>query len=308
MKNDMDKDVFFLIRSDLRQYVGAENVTDKVMLIFTISGKVSVRIDNQSYELNEDHLFFLHPRAMTVLESVSDDYSCAIVALPHVIQEAATLQMDMSFLFRLMKNPCWPLDNNMKKLVDGFCSMFEFVCNDDDIETKTELVTSLYIFLLKVLYEKSRTEQTVQMPQMSVSGRSLLSRFGKLLRAHYMEDHRVSYYADCLCVTPKYLTQVVKRTIGITPKDIIDRVLAIESLHQLRTTNLSIQQISDKLGFPDQSYFGRFFKRLFGFSPLQFRQNPNMEVLQILDDNLKKKYPNLASFNYGDPDNPFDIQ
>ncbi len=295
----MNKDIYFFFRPDVHKYTGERRYVGKVLMLFAEEGCARFCIDNQYYTSDKDHMIFLHQHAEVSVEEASEDYRCVLVGLPQIIQETATLQMDISFFVMLSRVPSWELDEKMQKMVKGFYTMFEFVCNDLESSIKTDLVSSLFVLFLKVLYERVRNELSSypNSTHVSMNGRSLISRFGKLLRQHFREDHRVAYYADMLCVTPKYLTQVVKSTVGITPKDIIDRVLAMEALHQLKQSNLTIQQISAILGFPDQSYFGRFFKRMFHTSPTQFRQELNMDLLHRLDENLRKKYPNLKNLD-----------
>ena len=79
---------------------------------------------------------------------------------------------------------------------------------------------------------------------------------------------------------------MVRSFSGRTPKDIIDRRLAVEALFLLTKTEKNIQEISNELGFPDQSYFGRFFKRVFGLSPLNYRMNPDFSLIERLADNM----------------------
>jgi len=70
--------------------------------------------------------------------------------------------------------------------------------------------------------------------------------------------------------------------MGLTPKELIDRKLAIESMYLLGKNDMTIQEVSNALGFPDQSYFGRFFKRLLGISPLAYRKNPDLSLMSRL--------------------------
>ena len=231
-----------------------------------------------------------------MLIDATPDFKCVVIGVPSVLTQSASLQMDISFIFLLMKKPCWALEGNMRKMAESFYTMFEYISTDLQSDAKTDLITSLFTFFMSVIYETTKHTLPSEKPKTSMTKHSLISRFGKLLRVHIREDHRVSYYADQLFVTPKYLTQVVKSTIGITPKDIIDRMLALESLQLLKHTNHTIQQISGQLGFPDQSYFGRFFKRMFNISPIQFRQNPDMEVMMRLEQSLIEKYPEIEKF------------
>ncbi len=299
MDKELNKDIYFFFRPNVHEYMGERRYVGKVLMLFAEEGNARFRIDDQLYTSDKEHMIFLHQHAEVSVEEASMDYRCVLIGLPHILQETATLQMDISFFVVFSRVPSWELDEKMQKMVKGFYTMFEFVCNDLDSGIKTDLVSSLFVLFLKVLYERVRNKLSPypNSTHVSMNGRSLISRFGKLLRQHFREDHRVAYYADMLCVTPKYLTQVVKSTIGITPKDIIDRVLAMEALHQLKQPNLTIQQISAILGFPDQSYFGRFFKRMFHTSPTQFRQDLNMDLLHRLDENLRKKYPNLENLD-----------
>lgn len=296
MKTQTANEIFYFERPDYHPYLGKMYIPRKMMMLFIEQGTGAISINNEFHSMDADHMFFLHSRSEVMLIDATPDFKCVVIGVPAVLTQSASLQMDISFIFLLMKKPCWELEGNMRKMAESFYTMFEYISNDLQSDAKTDLITSLFTFFMSVIYETTKHTLPSDKPKTSMTKHSLISRFGKLLRVHIREDHRVSYYADQLFVTPKYLTQVVKSTIGITPKDIIDRMLALESLQLLKHTNHTIQQISGQLGFPDQSYFGRFFKRMFNISPIQFRQNPDMEVMMRLEQSLIEKYPEMEKF------------
>ena len=296
MKTQTANEIFYFERPDYHPYLGKMYIPRNMMMLFIEQGTGAISINNEFHSMDADHMFFLHSRSEVMLIDATPDFKCVVIGVPAVLTQSASLQMDISFIFLLMKKPCWELEGNMRKMAESFYTMFEYISNDLQSDAKTDLITSLFTFFMSVIYETTKHTLPSDKPKTSMTKHSLISRFGKLLRVHIREDHRVSYYADQLFVTPKYLTQVVKSTIGITPKDIIDRMLALESLHLLKHTNHTIQQISGQLGFPDQSYFGRFFKRMFNISPIQFRQNPDMEVMMRLEQSLIEKYPEMEKF------------
>ena len=296
MKTQTANEIFYFERPDYHPYLGKLYIPRNMMMLFIEQGTGAISINNEFHPMDADHMFFLHSRSEVMLIDATPDFKCVVIGVPSVLTQSASLQMDISFIFLLMKKPCWELEGNMRKMAESFYTMFEYISNDLQSDAKTDLITSLFTFFMSVIYESTKHTLPSEKPKTSMTKHSLISRFGKLLRVHIREDHRVSYYADQLFVTPKYLTQVVKSTIGITPKDIIDRLLALESLQLLKHTNHTIQQISGQLGFPDQSYFGRFFKRMFNISPIQFRQNPDMEVMMRLEQSLIEKYPEMEKF------------
>ncbi len=123
---------------------------------------------------------------------------------------------------------------------------------------------------LLLLVVQSRPQGTVKVR--SLSRQEQLSKdFFVLLLQHHKEEHDVAYYADRLCVTPKYLSAVVSKTTGSPVQDWIARLLLYSAKHLLKNSRLSVQQISDQLHFSTPSSFIRFFHRLTGLSPRAYR-------------------------------------
>ena len=99
----------------------------------------------------------------------------------------------------------------------------------------------------------------------------LLFLFIQLLNQHCKKEHTVTFYANKLCITPEYLTRIMKSLSGKTATQWISDALIRESEILLRNPEFTIQQISDQLNFSDQSAFGKFFKKHKKMSPLSFR-------------------------------------
>lgn len=99
----------------------------------------------------------------------------------------------------------------------------------------------------------------------------LYNRFLSLIAEHYQEAHDVGFYADRLCITSRYLSQVTDKVVGKTPKHVIADYVMSEAKVLLNSSRLTVQEIADRLGFSSQALFGRFFKSQEGRSPSAYR-------------------------------------
>ena len=102
--------------------------------------------------------------------------------------------------------------------------------------------------------------------------RMMFDRFIQLVSTYSKSGHSLSFYADRMCVTPRYLGVVIKETSGITAKEWIDRALITNAKIMLKYENIPIAQIAEDLNFPNPSFFCKFFKRITGMTPHEFRQ------------------------------------
>jgi AraC-like DNA-binding protein len=100
-----------------------------------------------------------------------------------------------------------------------------------------------------------------------------VERFLELAEKHFKTERQVGFYAEKLHITPKYLSQIIKANTGKSANDWIDDYVMLEAKALLKSSKLTIQQISDELNFADQSIFGKYFKRLEGVSPKEYRGN-----------------------------------
>lgn len=99
-----------------------------------------------------------------------------------------------------------------------------------------------------------------------------LQTFISLLFEYHMKERSVRFYADKMFITPKYLSQIVKDASGIHIQQWIDDmvIMAIKAL--LKSSNMIILQISEEMNFPNSSFFGTYFKKRTGLTPLQYKK------------------------------------
>ena len=100
-----------------------------------------------------------------------------------------------------------------------------------------------------------------------------MARFVLAVGQHYRTHREVRFYSDALCISPKYLSTIVKSVSGRTPGEWIESYVTMEAKMLLSTTDLSIQEISSQLNFPNQSFFGKYFRHQTGLAPSAFRKS-----------------------------------
>ena len=100
--------------------------------------------------------------------------------------------------------------------------------------------------------------------------KQLLDRFLALVQEHYLTERSIQFYADKLCLTPKYLSQVIRETSGRYAGDWIKDYVILEAKALLKSKKYTVQQVSDRLHFSNASFFGKFFKATVGCSPRRY--------------------------------------
>ena len=135
---------------------------------------------------------------------------------------------------------------------------------------KGEVLRMLYsIFLLDLENAQQRAIRHRQTPQRV---EEIFIGFIRLLPRHFAEHHDIPFYASKLNITPVYLSRVVRQVTGRTVIDYIYQMLLMEASFLLQTSTMSITQIADRLHFADTPSFSKFFSRLKGVSPKEFRK------------------------------------
>ena len=100
----------------------------------------------------------------------------------------------------------------------------------------------------------------------------IFDKFLNLLAEFHTRERSVSFYADKLCLSPKYFSKLIKAASGRSVPDWIDTYVILEAKNYLKTSDLSVKQIAYQLHFADQPAFTKFFKSHTGLTPAQFRK------------------------------------
>lgn len=123
--------------------------------------------------------------------------------------------------------------------------------------------------LIQYLKEKNQGHGTA----VHTHEEELFRHFIGLVAQHFRRERRISFYAEQMHLTPKYLSAVIRRASGHSPAEWITHNVLIEAKNRLRYSDMSVQEVAYSLHFPNQSFFGRWFKAQTGSSPKSYRQN-----------------------------------
>ena len=141
----------------------------------------------------------------------------------------------------------------------------------EHLKLKKELLLSFLRTVLLLVCE-DLLHQGGELPDEATDrDKGVFNNFLKLLAAQQQKHRQVSFYASELCITPKYLSTVCKRVSGKSPRQWITESVMEDIFLLLKEKDLNIKQVSDRLGFPNASFFGQFFREQTGETPADYR-------------------------------------
>ena len=136
-------------------------------------------------------------------------------------------------------------------------------------ESICTIMASVFYMLAGIWSRKLESQKVV--PQTTSRSRMIFDQFIKLVSEYHTKYRNVGFYADKLCLTPKYLSKLIKDVSGRSAPDWIDSYVILEAKNLLKYSNVAIKEIVYTLNFPNQSVFYKFFKSRTGMTPSDYR-------------------------------------
>jgi AraC-like DNA-binding protein len=235
------------------------------------SGFSRVEIDMEEYVVRPHTLMVLLPDRVVHLQERSKDYTHTYLCFEKDMIEELCNRIDPTFFRFLKENPIFEISDLQEEKMSLLLDFIHSIYMDRENIFRDQIGRNCIQGFLLNLYDKTHRDAAFN----NVSGLSrpeeIFHRFIKLVRQHCLTQREVNYYASELFITPRYLSTVAHEISHQTAKQIIDKHVIIEIKILLKTTSLTLQEIAHRMNFPDQSFFGRYFKKHTGMSPLQYR-------------------------------------
>jgi len=253
---------------------------DGYIIFFLKKGHFVVDVNLNSYEVHENALMIQVPGNIVKVSEYDEEKVGEIEMIFVLVSKEFMTGIRFDFMkicqdsMRLLDNPCIILDDFHLSLANDYFNLARKIVSAP-LENKKEIVGALLTSLTYVSTDvwsdqvsKARKKDT---PQKSARLNQIFERFISLVSEYHTSERGMAFYAEKLCLTPKYLSKLIKQASGRSAPDWIDAFVILEAKNMLKYTNLAIKEIVFKLNFPNQSVFYKFFKAHTGMTPSEFR-------------------------------------
>lgn len=239
-------------------------------IILIHNGETRLRLNFNEHTIRTNDILVLTPNNVAEVLDYTADLEANVLLLNFdVIANLPFIQEFANLGDMLIQSPAVHLQADDFEEIFHLYKMIAYHCNKDGLyrsEIAQNLLSTLCYLLLRFYKEGVVIEK-------SSATRSdiLYKEFLNLVFNFFKRERRVQFYADKLNVTPKYFSKVIKEISCKNASDIIDEMVIMGIKATLRCSKQSILQISEEYNFPNSSFFGTYFKKKTGMTPLQFR-------------------------------------
>lgn len=240
-------------------------------------GTAEVEVNLQVYDARPDAMLLATPFHVLRIYNSSPDFLCRFVVFSRAFLTENNVNSHFLESFSYFKNTATPviyLEHENAKMMMAVYALIQQKLQEDEHPYRTEIsrsVLTMLLYEIAAVYEK----QHVIIKNKQTRKQELNNLFQNLVFHHYKEHRNVQYYADALFVSPKHLTETIKDVTGKTAGEWVDDAVILEAKVLLRNHEISIAQVAGDVHFPDQSTFGKYFKKHTGVSPTEYRIKAN---------------------------------
>ncbi|MCJ7932772.1 MAG: AraC family transcriptional regulator [Chryseobacterium sp.] len=251
---------------------------DYYALCICTAGEINIEIDSKKYKVDAHSFLIAAPSTIVRFLKTSKDFMMKL------------LFFDKNFLIKNISNPF--IIEKMNLFSEGSYSIVKTAAKNslqiqnllDYLKKKsrkkgkfTEEIIRTIIFNLLLEAAEIIEKESSTRPEKEEGKKDLFLKFSQLIRENIRQHRTVQFYADQLCVSNKYLIEIIKKACGKTPHEVIDETLLKEAYVMLGNPDFIISEIAFELQFNSASAFGRFFKKQTSISPSEYRTKENIQ-------------------------------
>lgn len=241
------------------------------MVLFCLQGELHVRISLKEYTLRPDMFCVIITGMIFEVLSISNDFRGFMIATrTNFMPVTEKTTQVMSFYKCLQSRHCFVLEEKEVMAFVGVYHSIKATLQELDHPYRIPMLQSyvqiLYYRMLPIVLKEEESRSKYSHTRQE----EIFQRFIGEVEKHYRKERSVKFYADLLCISPKYLSTVIYKISQQLAGEWIDAYVILEAKTLLKSGRLTTQQISEQLNFSNQSFFGKFFKRCAGMSPKEY--------------------------------------
>ena len=245
---------------------------DQLTIILCTGGRKELQINFADYTLTPGSLAFIYPNSMWRPLATSSDFEAHYFSIQGTSAKEWNAFIDLDTVFSLSsyiaKHPHTQLSLDETQVMTQYLNLLKsrYEANAQAIIIRF-ILSAFTLELNRICTAREKSDRSKISRQ-----EDILWKFLTLLKQYHKEERTVNFYADKMCISPKHLSSVIKQMSHKTAHEIIADFVTMTAKRLLKTTTMSIQEISDELNFANQSFFGKFFKQNTGQSPSAYRR------------------------------------
>ena len=243
------------------------------IFVLCMNGTIEASINLSDYTIKANDFITLTPGSIIQINKIEGDLKLYFMVFSSKFIEGIIKTKSIIDLIYITKShPVLSLPKEIADIYEEFFALLMKVYYREHPRYNQEILKCM---LLSILYRLSDIYHSQPLRNEVGLNRSeeICKQFGHLVIQHYTRERNISFYAEQLGITPAHLSNTVKHVTGRTVIDILSETVITDAKAQLKSTNIPIHEIADSLNFPNVSFFGKYFKRLTGMSPQQYRNS-----------------------------------
>lgn len=254
--------------------VGHARFSEALFIIRVLEGKALINLDYTPYEIVPDSMLIVLPiHTLQFVHSTADFKANLLVVQKSFVEECSVTNAYLSLAnyMTLRKNPLIPFTSGESIYLDKCMQEIKGKIELKSHAFHKEVIKNTFsAYVLELAHTMNQRRVTKSIPMLSRK-EEIVNRFFQLILRYCKVEHTTTFYADKLCITPQYLSSILKDMTGKPANHWINDALITEAKIELRKPQVTVQEVAYTLNFSDQSSFGKFFKKGIGVSPSQYR-------------------------------------
>ena len=248
-----------------------QRITNGVIILCR-RGQAEVSVNMKKCIMEERMKIIIMPQDLFMVMNKSEDFEVVYFAYSIEMFSEACFRIDSNFFGFIKENFYFSFPPDVYDLYFNYIRLLKDLYQDRGNRSRIKMAINILQNLFLDSFDKiCRYHSKIEIKGADRQNK-IFKRFIRLVHKYYTEVREVGFYANELSISTRYLTAITQKNSRETPKEFIDNFVIQEIKLMLHSSELSIQEIADRLNFPDQSYLGRFFKNRTGKTPSEYRK------------------------------------